>query len=62
MKAAAGAGYSTATDLSDRLVRVVGMPFSEAKLIGYAYDFEQATKAIRLPKNTPALKTDKINY
>jgi argininosuccinate lyase len=30
MKAAAGSGYSTATDLADWLVRVVGMPFREA--------------------------------
>ncbi len=30
MKAAAGAGYSTATDLADWLVRVLGLPFREA--------------------------------
>ena len=30
MKAAAGSGYSTATDLADWLVRVLGMPFREA--------------------------------
>ncbi|MXN64853.1 argininosuccinate lyase [Stappia sp. GBMRC 2046] len=30
MKKAAGSGYSTATDLADWLVRVVGMPFREA--------------------------------
>lgn len=30
MKKAAGAGYATATDLADWLVRVVGMPFREA--------------------------------
>ncbi|WP_334175822.1 argininosuccinate lyase [Pseudoxanthobacter sp.] len=30
MKKAAGGGYSTATDLADWLVRVVGMPFREA--------------------------------
>ena len=30
MKRAAGAGYATATDLADWLVRVVGMPFREA--------------------------------
>ena len=30
MKAAAGSGYSTATDLADWLVRVVGMPFRDA--------------------------------
>jgi amidase len=37
-----------------------GPAFSEAKLLGYGYDFEQATKAIRLPKNTPALRSDKL--
>ncbi len=30
MKTAAGAGYSTATDLADWLVRVLGLPFREA--------------------------------
>jgi argininosuccinate lyase len=30
MKAAAGEGYATATDLADWLVRVLGMPFREA--------------------------------
>ena len=30
MKAAAGSGYSTATDLADWLVREVGLPFREA--------------------------------
>jgi argininosuccinate lyase len=30
MKAAAGAGYSTATDLADWLVRALGLPFREA--------------------------------
>ncbi|TAN57024.1 MAG: argininosuccinate lyase, partial [Rhodospirillales bacterium] len=30
MKAAAGAGFSTATDLADWLVRRLGMPFREA--------------------------------
>ncbi len=43
-------------------ISLLGPRFSEARLIGYAYDFEQATKAIRLPKNTPALKSDKISY
>jgi argininosuccinate lyase len=30
MRKAAGAGYSTATDLADWLVRVLGLPFREA--------------------------------
>jgi len=37
-----------------------GPAFSEAKLFGYGYAFEQATHARRLPKNTPALPTDHL--
>jgi amidase len=37
-----------------------GQAFTEAKLIGYAFDFEQATHARVLPKNTPSLATDMI--
>ncbi len=40
----------------------LGTPWSEPKLIGFAYDFEQATKAIRTPKHTPALPSDIIKY
>lgn len=39
-----------------------GPAFSEGKLLGYGYDFEQSTKAIRLPKNTPALSSDVLTY
>jgi len=35
-----------------------GPAYSEAKLIGYAYDYEQASKAIVLPKTTPLLSAD----
>ena len=35
-----------------------GPAFSEPKLLGYGYDFEQATKARVLPKHTPALGSD----
>jgi len=35
-----------------------GLAYSEAKLLGYGYDFEQATKARVLPKHTPALRSD----
>jgi amidase len=31
-------------------------------LIGYGYDFEQATKARVPPKNTPALPSDQLKY
>jgi amidase len=39
-----------------------GPAFSEGKLIGYGYDFEQATKALRTPVTTPGLPSDKISY
>jgi amidase len=35
-----------------------GLAWSEPKLLGYGYDFEQATKARVLPKHTPALSSD----
>lgn len=38
-----------------------GPAFSEGKLIGYGYDFEQATRALQLPRNTPALGGDTIS-
>jgi len=42
-------------------VSFFGPAYSEAKLIGYGYDFEQATQARRLPKNTPKLTGDTLN-
>lgn len=39
-----------------------GPAFTESKLIGYGYDFEQATKAIVLPKFTPALPSDVLTF
>ena len=39
-----------------------GPAFSESKLLGYGYDFEQATGARVLPKNTPVLPADTITY
>ncbi|MGC4071507.1 MAG: amidase family protein [Nibricoccus sp.] len=41
-------------------ISFIGTSFSEPKLLGYGYDFEQATKAITIPKMTPVLPTDKI--
>ena len=38
-----------------------GPAFSEPKLLSYGYDFEQATKARRLPVFTPALPADKLS-
>ncbi|MDB5975070.1 MAG: glutamyl-tRNA amidotransferase, partial [Nevskia sp.] len=37
-----------------------GPAFSEPKLLALGYSFEQATKAHRLPINTPALAGEKI--
>jgi amidase len=39
-----------------------GKAFSEPKLLGYGYDFEQASKARVLPKYTPILASDTITY
>ena len=39
-------------------VSFIGTAFSEPKLLGYGYDFEQATKAIVVPKMTPVLPGD----
>jgi amidase len=39
-----------------------GTAYTEAKLLGYGYDFEQASKAIKLPRHTPALPSDSIVY
>ncbi|MFD0853137.1 amidase family protein, partial [Actinomadura adrarensis] len=37
-------------------VELLGEPFSEPKLLGMGYAFEQATKYRKLPASTPALK------
>lgn len=37
-----------------------GRAWTEGKLLGYAYDFEQATRARVLPKHTPALPSDRL--
>lgn len=39
-----------------------GPAWSEAKLLGYGFDFEQATGARKLPKTTPILAADTITY
>jgi len=39
-----------------------GLAWSEPKLLGYGYDFEQAVKARVLPKTTPALPGEVISY
>ena len=39
---------------------LMGRAFTEGRLLGFAYDYEQATKAIRLPVNTPALPSDTL--
>ena len=40
----------------------LGPAWSEPKLLGYGFDFEQATGARALPKNTPALAADTVTY
>jgi amidase len=39
-----------------------GPAWSEPKLLGYGYDFEQATKAVKRPKTTPALPGETFSY
>jgi amidase len=41
-------------------ISFLGRAFSEPKLLGYGYDFEQATSARVLPKNTPELADEMI--
>jgi argininosuccinate lyase len=53
MKAAAGAGYATATDLADWLVRTLKMPFREAhhvtgRIVGLASAKGVALEALSL--------------
>ncbi len=43
-------------------VSFFGPAWSEPKLLGYGYDFEQATHARQLPRYTPALPSDVITY
>jgi len=50
---------------SDRLpvgISFVGPAFSEGKLIGLGYAFEQATKARRLPAHTPVLPGERLPF
>lgn len=52
------AGFTT-----DRLpvgISFVGRAFTEGKIIGLGYAFEQATRARRLPAHTPALPGEKL--
>ena len=39
-----------------------GPAFSEPKLLGYGYDFEQATHALVHPKSTPAMAGETIKF
>ena len=43
-------------------ISFLGTEFSEPKLLGYGFDYEQATKARVLPKTTPALPGEKFDY
>lgn len=51
-----------AADQMPITVSFLGKAWSDGQLIGLAYAFEQATHAIRMPKLTPALKTDVVKY
>jgi amidase len=42
-------------------ISFIGTAFSEPKLLGYGYDFEQATKGLTVPKMTPVLPGDAIS-
>jgi argininosuccinate lyase len=53
MRSWAGAGYATATDLADWLVRVLGLPFREAhhvtgRIVGLASDREIGLEELAL--------------
>jgi len=41
-------------------ISILGPAFSDGKILGYGYDFERATHALRLPKYTPSLVTDVV--
>ena len=43
-------------------ISFLGRAWNEGRLLGFAYDFEQETRAVRLPKHTPALASDVITY
>ena len=39
---------------------LMGRAFSEGRLLSFAYDYEQANKAVTLPVTTPALASDRL--
>ena len=50
---------------SDRLpvtISFLGPAYSEPRLLGYAYAYEQATKHLTLPATTPSLPGEKFTY
>jgi argininosuccinate lyase len=50
LRKAAGAGYSTATDLADWLVRTLGLPFREAHHVTGRIVAEAETQGVALDK------------
>ena len=55
------AGYlSAAQNLSPLGITFLGEAYTEPKLIGYAYAFEQATLVRKAPSSTPALAGESI--
>ncbi len=51
-----------AADQMPITISLLGRAWSDGQLLGLAYAYEQASHAIRLPKLTPALKTDVVRY
>jgi len=41
---------------------LLGRAFTEARLLAFAYDYEQATHAVVVPRHTPALPSDVLSY
>lgn len=39
-------------------ISFLGPAFADGRILGYGYDFEQATRALRLPRHTPPLASD----
>ncbi|HTE41541.1 MAG TPA: amidase family protein [Steroidobacteraceae bacterium] len=50
------------TDRMPVTISFFGPAYSEPRLLGYAYAYEQATHHIALPSTTPALKGEKFKY
>ena len=54
------AGYQTLNNLNPLGLSFLAKAYQEDKLLGYAYDFEQASLARKAPTSTPALYGERI--